>query len=130
MNVGANDVWRFEHNYRNSPIAALGLAIAEMPYYAGEPDMVPPTEFAADGPKPTLVLFESATEETKFVIEQARLAAESGSVAVLRTHDDENPFHAAFAGSQGIHLRARHLEPWCGLSTAPFTRQRASSSTR
>jgi superfamily I DNA/RNA helicase len=124
LNVGANDVWRFERNYRNSPqIAALGLAIAEMPYYAGEPDMVAPTEFAADGPKPTLVRVESAADETKFVIEQARLAAESGSVAVLlRTHDDESPFHAAFRGAQ---------QPSGRESQAPATpRRRRRSGSR
>jgi superfamily I DNA/RNA helicase len=118
LDVGANDVWRFERNYRNSPqIAALGLAIAEMPYYAGEPDMVAPTEFAADGPKPTLVCFESAADETRFVIEQARLAAESGSVAVLlRTHHDENPFHAAFRGTQRIHPELGAWNPGAGIS--------------
>ena len=46
-----DEPWRLEKNYRNSPqIAALGLAIASMPYYAGEPDMVAPTEFAGRHP--------------------------------------------------------------------------------
>jgi superfamily I DNA/RNA helicase len=116
--VAGGGVWRFERNYRNSPqIAALGLAIAAMPYYAGEPDMVAPTEFAADGPKPTLVRFESAPDEIKFVIEQAKAAAESGSVAVLlRTHQDEALFGPAFSGAQRIHRELATWNPGAGIS--------------
>jgi superfamily I DNA/RNA helicase len=118
LNVRSGDVWRFERNYRNSPqIAAMGLAIAEMPYYAGEPDMVAPTEFAADGPKPTLVRFESVADETSFVIDQARLAAESGSVAVLlRKHQDESLFRAAFRGAQRIYRELGTWNPGAGIS--------------
>jgi superfamily I DNA/RNA helicase len=118
LNVRPAEVWRFERNYRNSPqIAALGLAIAAMPYYAGEPDMVAPTEFAADGPKPTLVRFESAADEIAWVIKQARLAAESGSVAVLlRTHQDEGLFHGAFRGAQRIHGELATWNPGAGIS--------------
>ena len=45
--------------------------------------MVPPTEFAADGPQPALVRFSSHEDEITFVVAQARQAAQSGSVAVL-----------------------------------------------
>lgn len=116
--LDVSEVWRFERNYRNSPqIAALGLAIAAMPYYAGEPDMVAPTAFAADGPRPTLVRFDDAVDETKFVINQARAAAESGSVAVLlRTHQDENVFKAAFKGAQYIHRDLPSWNPAAGIS--------------
>jgi len=116
--LNVTDVWRFERNYRNSPqIAALGLAIAAMPYYAGEPDMVAPTAFAADGPKPTLVRFDDAVEEITFVISQARAAAESGSVAVLlRTHQDENLFNAPFRGAQYIHRDLPGWNPGAGVS--------------
>ena len=102
LNVDA--VWRFKKNYRNSPqIAALGLAIAEMPYFADEPDMVAPDEFAADGPPPTFVRFDDSTAETEFVVEQAVAAAQTGSVGVLvRRHNDEARFHRAF--SRGQHL--------------------------
>jgi len=43
-----------------------------MPFYAHEPDMVAPDEFAAEGPKPTLVRFENETDELRFVATQAR----------------------------------------------------------
>lgn len=103
--------WRFEKNYRNSPqIAALGLAIAGMPYYAGEPDMVAPTEFAADGPMPTLVRFGSVTDEAAFVIDQARRAAASGSVAILvRRRSEEAMIRASLRGAQRLH---RDMAVW------------------
>jgi superfamily I DNA/RNA helicase len=106
-----DEPWRFEKNYRNSPeIAALGLAIAQMPYYAGEPDMVAPTEFAAAGPKPVVVAFDSHAEETTFVIEQAKRAALSGSVAILvRRKADAAPFRAAFPTGQRLD---RDLPIW------------------
>jgi superfamily I DNA/RNA helicase len=113
-----DEAWRFEKNYRNSPqIAALGLAIAEMPYYAGEPDMVAPTEFAAEGPMPVLVRFKSADEETAFVTDQAKRAAESGSVAVLvRRHRDEGPFRRAFRNAQRLHREMAVWNPNPGIS--------------
>ncbi len=103
--------WIFERNYRNSPeIAALGLAIAEMPYYSGEPDMVLPTEFAARGPMPTLVRFGSRASENAFVIEQARLAGESGTVAILvRRRSDVGVFHSAFKKEQLLY---RDMDAW------------------
>jgi superfamily I DNA/RNA helicase len=106
-----DEPWKFEKNYRNSPqIAALGLAIAEMPYFAGEPDMVEPTEFAAAGPKPVVVNFDSIADETAFVIEQAKRAAQSGSVAILlRRKADVAPFQRAFPAGQRLD---RHLPIW------------------
>jgi superfamily I DNA/RNA helicase len=103
--------WRFEKNYRNSPqIAALGLAIAEMPYFIGEPDMVAPTEFAAAGPRPVVVTFNDVAAETAFVIEQAKRSAQSGSVAVLtRRNADVAPFLRAFPAGQ---LLDRDLPFW------------------
>jgi superfamily I DNA/RNA helicase len=73
-------VW-FKKNYRNTKeIADLGLAIAAMPYYADEPDMVAPDEFRAAGPKPTLVRFPTEDAETSFIVQQAR-AARSASAS-------------------------------------------------
>jgi superfamily I DNA/RNA helicase len=117
-----DEPWRFEKNYRNSPqIAALGLAIAAMPYYAGEPDMVAPTEFAAEGPTPVLVRFDLPAEETAFVIAQARQAAESGSVAVLvRRRRDEAPYRAAFRGGQHLHRDMAAWNPNPGISYGTF----------
>jgi superfamily I DNA/RNA helicase len=114
--------WRFEKNYRNSPqIAELGLAIAAMPYYAGEPDMVAPTEFAADGPMPTLVRFDSVGEETAFVIDQARRASESGSVVVLvRRRSDEGSLRRAFPGAQRLHRDMLAWNPGPGVSYGTY----------
>ena len=87
--------WKFKKNYRNSPqIGKLGLAIARMPYYRGEPDMVAPTELAADGPRPTVVCFDSQAAETAFVIGQARNAAASGSVGILVRRGSDVPSFA------------------------------------
>jgi superfamily I DNA/RNA helicase len=113
-----DEPWRFAKNYRNSPqIAALGLAIADMPYFAGEPDMVSPTEFAAAGPKPAVVSFESHADETAFVIEQARRQASSGSVAILvRRRSDVPPFRAAFPTGQRLDRDLPIWNPDPGIS--------------
>lgn len=77
-------VWEFKENYRNSAaIAALGFAIARMPYYAGVPDMVEPSPPRAAGPKPTLVKFNESATEVAFIVAQAQSLAETQSVAVL-----------------------------------------------
>jgi superfamily I DNA/RNA helicase len=87
-------VWEFARNYRNSPqIAALGLAIAEMPYFAGQPDMVRPDEFADAGPPPTLRMFESVADELAWVSSQAAALGKLGSAAVLfRRGNDARAF--------------------------------------
>lgn len=111
--------WRFERNYRNSPqIAKVGLAISEMPYFAEEADMVAPTEFAAEGPMPTLVRCGSNAEEIEFAIEQARAASESASVAVLvRRHEDEALFMRAFKREgRRLHKNMRDWSPDPGVS--------------
>lgn len=104
--------WRFERNYRNSPqIADVGLAIADMSYFAGQADMVAPTEFAAEGPLPTLVNCGSREEEITFAIEQAREAAAAASVAILvRRHEDERPFERTFRRT-GRRLD-RNMKSW------------------
>jgi superfamily I DNA/RNA helicase len=106
-------VWRFEHNYRNTPeIARLGLAIAAMPYFRDQPDMVAPTGFRASGPPPTLVRLDDVNAETAFVITQARAAARTDSVGVLVSRrEDQHRFAQAFAGAQLLH---RELTTWRG----------------
>ena len=110
--------WKFEKNYRNSPqIAALGLAIAEMPYFAGEPDMVEPTEFAAAGPPPTVVTFDSDAAEAAFVIDQARDAARSGSVGILlRRNSDASAFATKLPGAQRVDRDLVNWNPNPGVS--------------
>jgi superfamily I DNA/RNA helicase len=111
-------VWRFRRNYRNTPeIADLGLAIAAMPYYREVPDMVEPDEFEPSGPPPSLVQCADSREETEFVIEAARAAAATGSVGVLmRRHQDEARFRAAFRGGQHLHKHMGNWDPGPGFS--------------
>ena len=61
---------------------------------AGEPDMVAPTEFAAAGPPPTVVSFESDDSEAALVVEQAENAAMSGSVGILLRRNADVPMFA------------------------------------
>ncbi len=77
-------IWQFAENYRNSrEIAALGLAISRMPYYAGVPDMVAPSSPVAAGPKPTLVKVRDQAAESAFVVDQATRLSRTQSVAIL-----------------------------------------------
>ena len=85
----------FKKNYRNTrQIAELGLAIAAMPYYQGQPDMVAPDEYRAEGPPVGLLRFPSFDAERAFIKEQATEAIRSGqSVGILtRRRDDANWF--------------------------------------
>ena len=85
-NAGINvrHVWKFEENYRNTrQIAQLALAVAEMPYFSDDPDLVEPKSPAADGPLPALVSFSSAANELEFVVAQARRLGQTGTAAIL-----------------------------------------------
>ena len=63
-----SDVWEFEENYRNTQqVAQLALALAEMPAFPDDADLVTPRAPTADGPLPALVSFSSAADEDKFV---------------------------------------------------------------
>jgi superfamily I DNA/RNA helicase len=110
--------WKFKRNYRNTPeIAALGLAIAGMPYFQDVPDLVEPDEFEPSGPPPALVRCSSVPEETKFVIETAAGAARTGSVGVLmRRHQDETRFNRAFSDGQYLHPNMTSWNPGPGIS--------------
>ncbi len=85
-------VWEFKENYRNTKqIAKLGLAISQMSYFQGVPDLVEPVSPTADGPLPTLVKCSSVEQEINLVISQAVQAAKTQSVAILlRERHDEN----------------------------------------
>lgn len=84
----AQQPWEFKQNYRNTiSIARLGLAIAQMPYYQGEPDMVAPIMPSADGPKPALIQILQGTSELEFLKSLVASKQPNRSVAVLlRTH--------------------------------------------
>ena len=86
-------VWQFQENYRNTKqIARLALALADMPGFPDDPDLVEPTAPTADGPPPALVRFRNSAAEQAFVVTRAIELARTGTVAVLfRTRDQEEP---------------------------------------
>jgi len=77
-------VWQFKENYRNTrQIAALGLAIAGMPYFTDTPDMVEPIAPKADGPLPALVYCDSASKQIELIKDIVSNASKTQTVAVL-----------------------------------------------
>lgn len=77
-------IWRFEENYRNTKqISQLALALASMPDFPTDPDLVEPTDPIAYGPLPALVQQPNEQEEMKFVISRAAEAAQTRTVAIL-----------------------------------------------
>ena len=112
------EVWRFEQNYRNTrQIAQLALALAEMPNFPNDPDLVEPRAPTADGPLPALVRFSNEREEQEFVISQASKAADVGTVAILfRTREQEKRFaqHPTVRATR-LHRDLRHWGVGAGL---------------
>lgn len=105
-------IWKFEDNYRNSPqIARLAMAIAKMPYYRDEADLIEPKTFAADGPPPTVVRCANQADEVAFILRQAKAAAGAQSVAILvRRREDEDAFKPGLPkGSVRLH---RNMPSW------------------
>lgn len=104
-------VWPFTKNYRNSPeIAKLALAIAAMPYYAEQADMVAPDGFADAGPPPTVVELKDRKAEDDFVVSQAKALGRLGTVGVLcRRGDDAKRLFKRLKGAQFLH---RDMKPW------------------
>ncbi|HET7486184.1 MAG TPA: 3'-5' exonuclease [Solirubrobacterales bacterium] len=98
-------VWEFTKNYRNSPqIAKLALAIADMPYYAEQADMVEPDEFADAGPPPTVVNCDDRKAEDSFVIEQAKTLGRVGTVGILcRRGSDAKRIARGLKGAQHLY---------------------------
>ncbi|MCP3997335.1 MAG: UvrD-helicase domain-containing protein [bacterium] len=77
-------VWEFEENYRNTQqVAQLALAIAEMPHFPDDADLVEPKSPTAYGPLPALVSFGTEVKERHFAAQQAVLRGRTGTVAVL-----------------------------------------------
>ena len=85
-------VWQFQENYRNTQqISRLALALADMPGFPDDPDLVESTAPTADGPPPALVRFRNAPDEQAFVISRAIELARTGTVAILfRTREQED----------------------------------------
>ncbi len=106
-------VWEFTKNYRNSPqIAKLALAIANMPYYAEQADMVEPDEFADAGPPPTVVNLENRKAEDAFVIEQAQALGRVGTVGILcRRRNDAARIGRGLKGAQHLYPKMPAWRP-------------------
>ena len=105
-------VWEFEENYRNTgQIAQLALAIADMPAFPDDADLVTPKTPLADGPLPALVSFSDENEEMNFVVQLAKQRAKVGTVAVLfRDREQEHVFQALLrSNSTRLH---RELDKW------------------
>ncbi|HEX9732681.1 MAG TPA: 3'-5' exonuclease [Thermoanaerobaculia bacterium] len=94
--LSVKDVWEFEENYRNTrQVAQLALAMAEMPNFTDDADLVEPKSPTADGPLPALVSFDTEEKEAHFVVQQAVRLSKTGTVAVLfRDREQEKAWNS------------------------------------
>ena len=108
----ATKIWRFKENYRNTKqISQLALALAAMPNFPDDPDLIEPTAPVADGPSPALVRLASESEEREFAVSRATELAQTGTVAILfRTRDQERTFRQ-YLPSEATRLH-RELKQW------------------
>lgn len=91
-------IWYFEENYRNSvQIAALAIAISEMPYYGkARADIVMPKIQAPAGPLPSVVVFDERNKELSFVARLAKQGSKTRSVGILvHNHSQINEVRSA-----------------------------------
>jgi superfamily I DNA/RNA helicase len=104
--------WMFQDNYRNTrQVAQLALAIAALPVFPDDPDLVEPKSPLADGPRPALVSLSTEDAEIRFVSAQAGRLGETGTVAILfRDREQERRLPAQITKS-AIRLH-RDLESW------------------
>ena len=108
--LSARSMWRFEENYRNTrQISRLAIALAEMPYFPDDPDLVEPISPAADGPPPALKEFGSESEEIRFVLDRARALARTGTTAILFRTRNQEPSSRRLPGATRLH---RELAQW------------------
>jgi superfamily I DNA/RNA helicase len=76
--------WNFQDNYRNTAqVARLALAIADLPFFPDDPDLVAPISPRADGPPPALVSCPTEEDEIQFLSARALRFGETGTVAIL-----------------------------------------------
>ena len=110
--LNARRIGRFQENCRNTKqIARLALALAAMPHFPDDPDLVEPTAPVADGPRPVLMHRPSESAESALVVSRATDLARTGTVAVLlRTREQE----AAICGGlpHGATRLHRELGVW------------------
>ena len=110
--LATRDIWRFRENYRNTKqIATLALALAAMPQFPDDPDLVEPTAPTADGPLPALRRLSSESDERQLVVSRAVEQARTGTVVILfRTREQERLFRG-FLPRNATRLH-RNLEVW------------------
>ena len=108
--LSARKIWRFEENYRNTKqIARLAIALAQMPHFPDDPDLVEPKFPAADGPLPAKRRFPKESEELVFIIDQARRMARTGTVAILFRTRYQEPSDQWLRDATRLH---RNLNEW------------------
>ena len=108
----APKIWQFRENYRNTKqIAKLALAVAEMPHFPADPDLVEPTAPVADGALPRFTRLPSDDAERQLVVSRAIDLARTGTVAILlRTREQESAIRGYLpAGATRLH---RELNAW------------------
>lgn len=102
----------FTENYRNTrEIARLALAISRMPFFVGDPDLVEPDEPSAEGLPPTLVRCSNEAAGATFVVEQARAAARTQSVAILLRRREDEPLITRHLPSNAIRIH-KNMTTW------------------
>jgi len=86
INTTENKIWRFDKNYRNpASISAFANDITKSEYWEQNDDMISPTAFIAEGPKPVLVRFITKQKELDWLIKQViSSSATSSNVVICR----------------------------------------------
>jgi superfamily I DNA/RNA helicase len=112
LNVRPQQIVYFTANYRNTrAIARLALAIAKMPYYAGTPDIIPPEQPRAEGPKATIIRFVNEADEARFVASRAAAAGSNQSIAILLRRREDEHLIKPYLSQSSIRLH-RQMAAW------------------
>lgn len=84
ININDNGIWRFDKNYRNPAIISLfAKDITNSKYWTKSNDMITPTSFIAQGPKPVLIKFDNEQNEAKWLIKQIKTSALTASNVIV-----------------------------------------------
>lgn len=84
INITENKIWRFDKNYRNpASISAFAKDITTSEYWEQNDDMISPTAFIAEGPKPVLVRFSTEQKELDWLIKQVIYSSATSSNVVI-----------------------------------------------
>ncbi len=84
IHITENRIWRFDKNYRNpATISAFTKDITDSVYWEQNIDMVAPTAFIAQGPKPVLISFGTKEKELEWLISQVKISASTSSHVVI-----------------------------------------------